>query len=267
MRVVSLACSNTEIVHALGCAHMLVGVDSHSDHPAELLDGLPRVGPDLEIDVAAVAALEPDLVLASLTVPGHETVVEGMELAGLPVLTLAPEGLADVPDSVEQVADALGVPERGRALADRLRTAFQLKRAPDGSDPAILVQWWPKPVIAPGSRSWVHGLIELAGGRNALAHEDRLSRPLDDDEVAALAPDAVVISWCGVHPDKYRPDVVYRNEAFASVPALRNHQVHCIPEAFLGRPGPRLLEGLEALRAVVAAARAEAPADAPTPAP
>ncbi len=263
MRVVSLACSNTEIVHALGCGHLLVGVDSHSDHPSELLEGLPRVGPDLEIDVAAVAALDPDLVLASLTVPGHETVVEGMELAGLPVVTLAPEGLADVPVSVERVAEALGVPERGRALADRMRDAFQLKRAPDPSAPSVLVQWWPKPVIAPGARSWVHGLIELAGGRNALAHEDRLSRPLDDAEVARLAPDAVVISWCGVHPDKYRPDVVYRNETFGQAPALLNRQVHCIPEAFLGRPGPRLLDGLEALRAVVEAARTGVPAEAP----
>jgi iron complex transport system substrate-binding protein len=224
------------------------------------------VGPDLEIDVAAVAALEPDLVLASLTVPGHETVVEGMELAGLPVLTLAPEGLADVPVSVERVAEALGVPERGAALAARLREAFQLKRDPgaeamdpDASRPSILVQWWPKPVIAPGGRSWVQGLIELAGGRNVLDHEDRLSRPLTDDEVAGLAPDAVVLSWCGVHPDKYRPDVVYRNETFSGVPALRNRQVHCIPEAYLGRPGPRLLEGLEALRGVVRSAR-EAPA-------
>jgi iron complex transport system substrate-binding protein len=289
MRVVSLACSNTEIVHALGCAHLLVGVDSHSDHPADLLEGLPRLGPDLEIDVAKVAALAPDLVLASLTVPGHETVVEGLELAGLPVLTLAPEGLADVPPSVERVAEALGVPERGAALARQLRRAFRLpdpgphagEGAPGagtdpytgasdaGADPdaahlhpgassprpRILVQWWPKPVIAPGARSWVHGLIELAGGRNALEGEDRLSRPLTDDEVARLAPDAIVISWCGVHPDKYRPDVVLGNAAFADTPALVHGQVHCIPEAFLGRPGPRLLEGLEALGQVVEAVR------------
>ncbi len=255
MRVVSLACSNTEIVHALGCGHLLVGVDSHSDYPEALLAGLPRVGPDLEIDVSAVAALEPDLVLASLTVPGHETVVEGMELAGLPVLTLAPEGLEDVPVSVERVAEALGVADRGKALADRMREAFQPNDEPGGPRPSILVQWWPKPVIAPAGRSWVQGLIERAGGLNPLGQEDRLSRPMTDAEVAAFAPDAVVLSWCGVHPDKYRPDVVYRNEAFSQVPALRNRQVHCIPEALLGRPGPRLLEGLEALRGVVEAAR------------
>jgi iron complex transport system substrate-binding protein len=268
MRIVSLACSNTEIVAALGCAHLLVGVDDHSDHPRAALAGLPRVGPDLEIDVAAVAALRPDLVLASLTVPGHETVVEGVEAAGLPILTLAPERLDEVAPSVRAVAAALAahdpeVAERGEILARQLEAAFPplpghaLPAAPASSltlpRPSVLVQWWPKPVIAPGARSWVQGMIELAGGRNALEGEDRLSRPLDDNEVAALAPDVIVMSWCGVEPARYRPEVIYRNPAFAGVPAVRRGQVHRIPEAWMGRPGPRLLDGLAALRRAIGA--------------
>ena len=256
MRIVSLACSNTEIVAALGAGHLLVGVDSHSDHPPELLEGLPRVGPDLEIDVDQVVALKPDLVLASLTVPGHETVVEGMEAAGVPLLTLAPESLADVPFSVERIGEAIGYTDRATELAAQLRETFRLGESgserPTPSGPSILIQWWPKPVISPGARSWIHDLLALAGATHPLAGEHVLSRPLDDDEVAAADPDAIVISWCGVDPSKYRPDVVYRNPAFQHVKAIRNRQVHRIPEAFLGRPGPRLLDGLRALRDVAA---------------
>ncbi|TVP50704.1 MAG: cobalamin-binding protein [Gemmatimonadales bacterium] len=266
MRIVSLACSNTEIVAALGCAHLLVGVDDHSDYPRAALAGLPRVGPDLEIDVEAVAALRPDLVLASLTVPGHETVVEGIEAAGLPILTLAPERLDEVAPSVMAVGHALGahdpsVEARAEALARRLDAAFPRGGRRDasgpsapGNRPSVLVQWWPKPVIAPGVRSWVQGMIDLAGGRNALEGEDRLSRPLDDEEVAALAPDVIVMSWCGVEPARYRPEVIYRNPAFRSIPAVRRGQVHRIPEAWMGRPGPRLLDGLAALRRAIGAA-------------
>jgi ABC-type hemin transport system substrate-binding protein len=65
MRVVSHSCSNTEIVCALGCAHLLVGVDDHSDYPEDVVAGLPRVGPDLGRRVDEVVALRPDLVLAS----------------------------------------------------------------------------------------------------------------------------------------------------------------------------------------------------------
>jgi iron complex transport system substrate-binding protein len=278
MRIVSLACSNTEIVAALGCAHLLVGVDDHSDYPAAALRGIPRVGPDLQIDVDAVVALQPDLVLASLTVPGHETVVEGVEAAGLPILTLAPERLDDVPPTVERIAEALapgvpGVRARGTALAGELRAAFAERAGEAGGPrtpvvgsaapaaappssawearPRVLVQWWPKPVIAPGSRSWVHAMIERAGGRNALEGEDHLSRPLDDEGVAALAPDVIVLSWCGVEPARYRPEVVYRNPAFQRVPAIRHGRVHRIPEAWMGRPGPRLVDGIAALRRAV----------------
>ncbi|TVP75221.1 MAG: cobalamin-binding protein [Gemmatimonadales bacterium] len=261
-RVVSLACSNTEILHALGCIHRLVGVDSHSDFPEDALEGLPRLGPDLEIDPELVEALEPDLVLASLTVPGHETVVEAMEARGLPVVVLAPQHLHEIPDNVRLVARLLDVEERGEALALRLEEELVAPstRDPEPDDPSILVQWWPRPVIAPGRRSWVNGMIRAAGGRNVLAHEDRPSRPLEPEEVAHLAPEAIVVSWCGVHPDQYRPDVVRDNPAFRDVPAIRNDRVVCIPEALMGRPGPRLLQGLDALRDVVGQLRDPRPA-------
>ncbi|NLY93992.1 MAG: cobalamin-binding protein [Myxococcales bacterium] len=253
MRVVSLACSNTEIVCALGCAEMLVGVDDHSDHPPEVVRALPRVGPDLGVDPARVAALSPDLVLASLTVPGHERVVESLEAVGLPLLVLAPKRLDDVFHDVRRIAEALGVPARGEALAAELERGLAPLPPIGERPPRILVEWWPRPVIAPGKKSWVTDLIERAGGVNPLAGDDVESRPLTDEEAAALAPDAVVLSWCGVPFEKYRPDVVRRREAFAKTPALVHDRVCCISEAHLGRPGPRLVDGLRELREVVRA--------------
>ncbi len=64
MKVVSLNCSNTEIVCALGAADMLVGVDDHSDFPPAVVDALPRVGPDLDPDMARIKALNPDARIA-----------------------------------------------------------------------------------------------------------------------------------------------------------------------------------------------------------
>ena len=99
-------------------------------------------------------------------------------------------------------------------------------------------------------------LIELAGGRNPLAELDVKSKPLSDEEVAALDADAFVISWCGVKPHKYRKDVVLRRPALQGSRALRHGSVFCVPEAFVGRPGPRLVDGYRALCEIVAACRA-----------
>jgi len=256
MRIVSLACSNTEIVHALGCDHLLVGVDDHSDWPPDVVDRLPKVGPDLDIDVDRVRALEPDLVLATLTVPGHEKVVERLAAAGLPYVAPEPVSLEDVYRDVRDIGRLLGVPERAEALVAGMRAELA---APDpGPDaPTILVQWWPKPVISPGRRSWATDVLHAAGARGVLEDEDVKSRPLTDAEVAERAPDAVVLSWCGVHPSKYRPDVVLRNPWWADLAFVRDQRVYSVGEPWLGRPGPRLVEGVRALRAVVRELRDE----------
>ncbi|MEX2466850.1 MAG: cobalamin-binding protein, partial [Gemmatimonadota bacterium] len=256
MRIVSLACSNTEIVCALGRANLLVGVDDHSDYPPEVVDPLPKVGPDLDIDVDRVAALEPDLVLATLTVPGHEKVVERLEAAGLPYIAPEPVSLEDVYRDIRDIGSRIGASERAEELVAEMRAELEpngVTEADPEDAPSILIQWWPKPVITPGKQSWATDVVRAAGGRAMLAAEDVKSRPMTDEEVAERAPDAVVLSWCGVHPDKYRPDVVLRNETWANLPFVRRGRVFCVGEPYLGRPGPRLIEGVRKMREVVRA--------------
>lgn len=228
---------------------MLVGVDQHSDYPPAIVGPLARVGPDLHVDVEKIRALSPDLVLYSQTIPGHEVALAELEASGLPVLVLAPQTLDDVYADIERIGDALGVNGRGQKLAAEMRAAI-------GGDPPlpwrlrVLVEWWPKPVIAAGRRSWVTDLLRLAGGANALEERDVASAPLGDDEVRDLAPNAVVIAWCGVPERNYRVDIVRNRAGWRDVPAVRDGCVYPITEAWLGRPGPRLVEGYRALRRV-----------------
>lgn len=249
MRVVALTCSNTEIVCALGCADHLVGVDDHSDYPAEALRGLERVGPDLGIDVKRVAALQPDLVLASLTVPGHERVLAGLAGEKLPFIAPEPKTVADVYADIRQIAELLGVPERAKSLIAEMRA--ELERTSEPSGVRLLIEWWPKPVIAPARLSWVHELLLAAGAIDPLADRSVKSLPLSDEDAASLAPDASVISWCGVRIEKYRPEVVLRRPAWQALPLVRERRVYAVSEAWLGRPGPRLVEGVRALRRIV----------------
>jgi iron complex transport system substrate-binding protein len=257
MRLVTLACSNTEIVCALGCADWIVGCDDHSDHPPQVVAGIPRVGPDLTPSMERIAALQPDLVLASLTVPGHEEVIARLDAAGLPFLAFEPTRIEHVYRDIRQIAQALGVVERGERLVTDLRT--RLETPPPqltGPPPRVAVQWWPKPVILPGRESWVHQLLERAGAQNLLGGEAVKSRPVSDEELRELAPDVIVLAWCGVKVEKYRPDVVYRNPLWQNVPAVVNRRVIPIAETFLGRPSPLLARGFEELRRVVRAAAA-----------
>lgn len=250
MRVVSLNCSNTEILCALGCADMLVGVDDHSDFPPEVVAGLPRVGPDLTPDMERIQALAPDLVLASLTVPGHEKVIEKLQQAGFEYLAPEPETLEDVYRDIDTIAATVGATDQAAGIIDGIRQTIPKSDEVAAGGPSILVQWWPKPVIAPGRLSWVNDLMQAAGAVNPLGDEQVKSRPLEDSELRDIDPEAIVLSWCGVDPRKYRPDVIYNNSEWAGVRAIRNRRVYTIPEAYLGRPSPRLTSGYLALRSI-----------------
>src|ERR1700687_3376589 len=110
-RIVSIAPSTTEILHALGLGRRIVGVDKWSDFPPRVLH-LPQVGSDLRVDVDRVTALEPDLVVASLHVPGMEDNLPAFERAGLAYLALGGLGLEGVWEDMRVLGRYLGKLER-----------------------------------------------------------------------------------------------------------------------------------------------------------
>lgn len=255
MRVLSHTCSNTEIVWALGAADQLIAVDSDSDYPPEVVSRLIQLGRDLELDVEAGIALKPDLVLTSLTVPGHERIVDAFQAAGLPCIVCNPQNLADVFGDIRRIAGALGIAARGEQLIADMETAMPV--VPRTADaPRVLVEWWPKPVIGAAKNSWIHDLIERAGGINALGEVDAQTTTLAADSAPEQKIDVLAMSWCGVKVDKYRADVVLRREHWQDVPAVREQRIVAISEEFLGRPGPRLVEGYRQLRAAISSAGA-----------
>lgn len=251
MRVVAHTCSNTEIVCALGCADVLVGVDEDSDYPPEVVDPLPKLGRDLSLDITGVLALKPDLVLTSLTLPGHEKIVAALEAAGLKTLVCAPLRLADVYSDIRRIAEALEVSERGESLVRQMQA--DMPPISPAYRPRIQVEWWPKPVIVPALDSWVTDVIQLAGGENAYAGHLSKSVQVSPELALQHQPDAIIMSWCGVAEKNYRADVVLRREGWQDVTALQQQRVVPITEAFLGRPGPRLVEGYRALRKIITA--------------
>ncbi|MDX2005442.1 MAG: cobalamin-binding protein [Meiothermus sp.] len=245
MRLVSLTCSNTEIVWSLGLTDWLVGVDSNSDFPAEVAH-LPRVGPDLQVDLDKVESLRPDLVLASLSVPGMEQVVEGLVRRRIPHVVLDPQTLSEVYADIARVAALLGAERQGGHVVRAMKWMIAQARGQLPSwvrPPRVMVEWWPRPVIAACRDSWVTQMLGVLGAENALAHIPARSRPLTPGEVESARPDLITVSWCGVK--RLRPEVVMGCNL--DIPAIRNRQVFALEEAYLGRPGPRLAEGVKRL--------------------
>ena len=239
MRLASLVSSNSDILAALGVTSWVVAADNHSDAPG--LEGAARVGLDLDIDVAALARTKPDLVLASLSVPGLERVVEGVQRAGLPLLVLDPVSVADAQEDVRRIGQALGLEARAEEVVRDWQAQMQGLRREYPRAPRVAVEWWPRPVINATRDSWVTDLLADLGAVNAFADRPGRSAPMHWPEVVEARPDLIVCSWCGAK--KLRPEVIEARGL--SVPVIPVH------ESGLGRPGPRLIEGARQIAAAV----------------
>jgi iron complex transport system substrate-binding protein len=257
-RIVSVAPSNTEILHALGLGRRIVGVDRWSDYPPRV-SSLPRVGSDLRVDVERVTALEPDLVIASLHVPGMENNLPAFERAGLAYLAVGGLGLEGVWQDMRIIGRYLRREERAAALVADIRQRMARIAADRGdratNRPRIHWEWSAHPVVA-ARRSWVTEMLTLLGAENAYADLDVESVRVAPQDAIARQPDVVVACWCGI---RRLPAVerVLARPGWQATPAFRNRRVAVLSEAFFGRPGPRLAEGLEQLAAVLGGSTAQ----------
>lgn len=244
-RLVSIAPSNTEIVGSLGAVTLLAGVDNGSDFPPQI-NSLPRLGPELFVDMEALGRLKPDLVLASLTVPGMERNITALEALAIPTLVIAPLGLAEIGEGISRVGGALGRERQAAEVVAALELrsrAFRARRSA-GAPTRVYLEWWPKPMFSPGGPCWSNELIELAGGVNVFAHLAGQSAEVSIEQVARADPEVVFISWCGVPARKLDPARVKERPGLGGVSAVRNARVFAVDESLLGRPGPRVLDGV-----------------------
>lgn len=254
-RIVSLCPSNTELLFALGLGSYVVGVDNYSDYPSEALASLPRLGPDLHIDIDAVQALAPDLVVSSLSVPGMEKVVANIEGTGLRQLTLSSSSLAGVFEDMKRIEEAVPAAlvqtgESSRLIQtlesriERIRQWTTSLRAL----PRIYWEWWPNPVFSPARENWLTEMSEIAGGINIFGESDGHQVQDDGHRVCEAEPDVMLAVWTGVPQHKVPlPKILSRKQIWQNTPAFRNEQIYVLAEGLFCRPSPRLVDGLEQL--------------------
>ncbi|WP_349410846.1 cobalamin-binding protein [Pseudalkalibacillus sp. SCS-8] len=253
MRLVSICPSNTELVAYLGLAPFLVGVDDFSDWPEEI-DGLPRLGPDLDIDMDKLEALQPDLVLASLSVPGMEKNIERLKERGIPFHIFNPNSLEEIGDDLLTLGRLTGHEKRAaEVVSDYRKTIEEYRRISRTIDekPSLYWEWWPKPVFTPGGVNWLTEISELAGARNLFSDEEVASVQTDWKTVKEKDPDHICLVWVGVRTNKVNPSLLDKRREWDEMKAMKTEQVHVLEEPYFCRPSPRLLIGLQKIASIV----------------
>jgi iron complex transport system substrate-binding protein len=245
MKILSLCPSNTELMEYLGFTHMLAGVDDYSDWPDQI-SGLPRLGPDLSINMDKVEELKPDLVLASLSVPGMEKNVEELKKRHIPHIVLNPQSLEDIEQDLVTVSEKIGKPEAGISAAKAFRAKTEeLKKISAGikEKSSLYWEWWPKPVFTPGKINWLTEISEIAGAKNLFSDVELASVQTDWDDVLKRQPDYICLAWVGVRREKVNPEIVLKRPGWSELEAVKQNKILVLEEELYCRPSPRLIEG------------------------
>jgi len=263
-RIVSLVPSLSEAVHALGLGDRLVGVTEYCVHPAGAFAGLAKVGGTKDADVAAIAALAPDLVIANEE-ENTARVVRQLAERDLDVWVTYPRTVREGAELLAEIAD-LGADDTARAahvtpcLAAVAKAEARLAANP-GKDatarPSVFCPIWRGPWMTIADGTYIHDMIELCGGRNLFGGADadairgRADRryPLVDLEaVVALDPDVILL------PDEpYAFDETDAAELLATdCAAARTGRVHLIDGTLVSWYGPRIAEAIQVLAGILA---------------
>ncbi len=260
-RIVSLAPSNTEIVCAIDACDRLVGVTDFDDYPADVVE-VDKVVTMAQVDVEAVVATEPDLVLAAGNELTPTAVIEQLADLGVPVMVLYPQSLDDVSASIELVGMAVGRHGEAAALVGEMATRVGAveEAVADLERPRTFyeVSVFEGTIYTAGERSFLASLIETAGGEPVTG--DALSTSIELEELVAADPELILLGDATYDPT-ITPETVAQRQGWETMTAVDDGRVVVVSEdVVITRPGPRIVDGLEALaRAIHPDAFAAAP--------
>jgi iron complex transport system substrate-binding protein len=284
-RIVSLLASATEIVAALGARDRLVARSHECDFPADVaalpavtapkLDtSLPSAAIDREVkqlieqalsvyrvDAERLRALKPDIIVTQ-TQCEVCAVSEGDVIAALKdwtgtkpaILSLRPDGLADVFTDIERVAAAIGRVEAGAALVGAMQRRMEAiaGKAAALAKPRLACLEWIEPLMAAGN--WMPELVALAGGENLFGSAGQHSPWLTLDRLVEADPDIIVVLPCGFDIARTRAELpaLAAQPDWQALRAVRGRQVYLVDgNQYFNRPGPRLAESLEILAEIL----------------
>jgi iron complex transport system substrate-binding protein len=276
MKIVSLLPAATEIVCALGLRDQLVARSHECDHPQDVRDlpaltrarvdaSLPSAELDAQVrrimaqrlpiymlDEARLAALAPDVVVTQeaceVCAISYEQVVGALKrtASGARVVSLQPARLGDVLGDIRAVAAACDVSARGAALVDELQDRLRAIPRAQARPRVAVVEWLAPPMLA---GHWVPETIEAAGGEPLGPPSGAMSPYAGWDEIRALEADAIVVAPCGFDLARTIEEARPLKD---TLQGLARAVLLMDGNAYLNRPGPRLVEAAETIAAWLA---------------
>jgi len=238
-RAISLVPSVTEIVYAIGAQDKLVGVVTPCDYPLGI--DKPIVGNFSSVSLERIIALKPDIIF----VAGIEQrrLWEELKRAGLNIAIIAPDNLDTVYESIKKIGAILDKKKQADSLVAYMQGEIEkLQKGLPKKLRRVYIEISQNPLVSCGKNSFINEMLSLAGGKNVM---DDITQPypiVNAEKIIKRNPEVIIIAHeGGIDPRK--------RLGWRSIAAVKNKQIYKdIDPNVLMRPGPRIVDGIKALR-------------------
>lgn len=257
--IVSLAPATTEILYAVGAGDQVVAVDERSDFPEDApVTELSGYTPNLE----AILGYDPDLVVLS---DDNGGIVDGLERAGVEVLLLpAAQTLDDTYSQIEQVGATTGRVGEAAEVVSRMQVEISeiVASVPERETPLTYFHELDDTLYTVTDDTYIGEIYSMLGMTSTATGSDPYPQ-LSEELILEADPDLVLLAdgqCCGM-----TPQIVAQRPGWDQMTAVREDHVYVVDEDLASRWGPRIVDFMREVAAIVTAIPASSPAPQPAP--
>ncbi|MGI8739050.1 MAG: cobalamin-binding protein [Gammaproteobacteria bacterium] len=242
-RIVSLSPHITELLFAAGAGARVVGTVEYSDYPPAARV-IPRIGNYGAVNLEALLALRPDLVVAWGS-GSPAALVQRLRDLGVPVYVTEPRRLADIADHIARLGHLTGTAVIAQAATDDFRRRLRALRGRYAADSEVSVFYevWHAPLTTVNGAHLISKVMRLCGGRNVFADLPMLAPQINIESVLARDPDAIIVSGTA----DARPDELQNWREYPELRAVAAGHLYFIDPDLIQRHTPRILDGAEVM--------------------
>lgn len=253
-RIVSMAPSNTEMLFAIGLNEEIVGVTKFCDYP-ESAKSKRKIGGYSSPNIETILTLKPDLIIA--TPDGYvKKSLEVLESAGIAIFIVNPKNIDGILDTMLMLGKITGKEENARKVVEKLaiRVKYVKEKTADipmEMRPKVFYEIGHDPIITAGPGTFVNSVITEAGGINIASDAKTDWQRYSVEAIITKEPD-IIITAPHANSDNNGEMLISLDswQRFSTIPAVKNNRIYPLYSNILLRPGPRIIDGLEAMHTI-----------------
>jgi len=255
-RIVSLAPSITEDLHALDMMDRVIGVTRYCDYPPEARTRT-KIGGYYDPNYEAIVALNPDLIIM---LAEHQDPREHLSKLGFDILVVDHKNIQGIMQSIEDIGETCGVLQKAKSITEELRARMkQIQEKTDGLPaPRVMISIGRnmgsgtlKDVYISGKEGFYDEMIERLGGVNV--YDGRVAFPVVSGEgIILMNPDVIIDMVPDLHERGWDPEKIFEEWTVVSqVNAVKNQRIYIFGDDFVAVPGPRFISIMEKMGRVM----------------